>query len=127
MAKAVTDNCSKILEKKLRFLEIKNHAEICQVYTHPLVNEWFFKQYFLGRIVRDLDDIEDLKNWVRENPGRIQQKKEDRIKRLERTLIEPKHMMDSSNHREHISNINEAQSSAFDAFRKRKNVEDGTW
>lgn len=77
-----------------------------------------------GRIVRDLDDIEDLKNWVRDNPGRIQQKKEERVKRLERSLIEPKHMMDSSKHREHISNITEAQNSAFDAFRKRKNDED---
>merc|ERR1712130_133269 len=73
-----------------------------------------------GRIVRDLDDIEDLKKWVKNNPTRKKEKAEERVSRLERALVEPKHMMDSSRHSEQKEIISENQNGAFAAFRKRK-------
>jgi len=77
-----------------------------------------------GRIVRDLDDIEDLKKWVKNNPARLERLKEERVKRLERNLIEPKHMMDSSRHSEQKETISVNQSAAFASFKKRKQEQD---
>lgn len=72
-----------------------------------------------------MDDIEDLRNWVRDNPARLQERRDQRINRLERAQIEPRHMMDSSHHIQQKDNISENQDSAFSAFRKRKVQEDG--
>ena len=82
---------------------------------------------FLGRIVRDLDDIEDLKKWVKNNPIRKKEKAEERVSILERALVEPKHMMDSSRHSEQKEIIAENQNGAFAAFRKRKTEEESMY
>merc|ERR1712131_206225 len=51
-----------------------------------------------GRMIRDLDDMKDFKTWLDTRRERAQKKSDDKVAKLKRALIEPKHMMDSSEH-----------------------------
>merc|ERR1711917_170654 len=53
---------------------------------------------FSGRMIRDLDDIEDFKKWLQTKDARAARLEKEKKEKLERTLIEPKHMMDASDH-----------------------------
>jgi hypothetical protein len=67
-----------------------------------------------------LDDIEALRKWVKNNPDRLKEKQEKRVERLERCLLTPKHMMDTSKHIEHKQNIEEKQAIAFEIYKQKK-------
>ncbi|CBY09287.1 unnamed protein product [Oikopleura dioica] len=72
-----------------------------------------------GRLIRDVDDIADLKKWVKSNPERLQQKKEDKMRRLNRKLVEPKHQIDNSFFFEQKELIEERQTSAFSDLKRK--------
>jgi len=76
-----------------------------------------------GRLIRDVEDIADLKKWIKTNPERIEKKKEEKMRRLNRKLIEPKHKIDNSFYFEQKETIEERQNSAFSDL-KRKKIEE---
>ena len=73
-----------------------------------------------GRILRDLDDMKDFKQWLDSRGERAQKKLDDKVAKLKRALIEPKHMMDSSSHYAAKERIEEEQSEALKVAMKRK-------
>ena len=46
-------------------------------------------------MIRDLDDMKDFKTWLDLRRETAQKKSDDKVAKLKRALIEPKHMMDS--------------------------------
>ena len=46
-------------------------------------------------MIRDLDDMKDFKTWLDTRHERAKKKEDEKVARLKRALIEPKHMMDS--------------------------------
>lgn len=66
-----------------------------------------------------MDDIAELKKWVKSNPERLQQKKEDKMRRLNRKLVEPKHQIDNSFFFEQKELIEERQTSAFSDLKRK--------
>jgi len=73
-----------------------------------------------GRMIRDLDDMKDFKTWLDTRHERAQKKLDDKVAKLKRALIEPKHMMDSSEHYAAKERIEEEQSDALKVAMKRK-------
>jgi len=73
-----------------------------------------------GRILRDLDDMKDFKAWLDSRGEKAQKKLDDKVARLKRSLIEPKHMMDSGSHYAAKERIEEEQSEALKVAMKRK-------
>ena len=73
-----------------------------------------------GRLIRDVEDIADLKKWIKTNPERLEKKKEEKMRRLNRKLIEPKHKIDNSFYFEQKEIIEERQNSAFSDLKRKK-------
>ena len=86
-------------------------------------------------MIRDLDDIEDFKKWLQTKDARAVRLEKEKKEKLERALIEPKHMMDASDHYKGLFSFNnygflfsflakeaieEAQTSAIALGSKRK-------
>merc|ERR1712113_1018000 len=73
-----------------------------------------------GRIIRDLDDMEDFKKWLDTREERKKKKEQEKMDGLQRALIEPKHLMDNSKHFQDKETIAANQTSALAMAHKRK-------